>query len=272
MSARGARQLYLSVFLVAVAACACARGQRAKADSNEVKVEVATIGVDRESGEHFVLLEDQSHRRQLPIMIGDSEAQAIMLALHGLRPPRPLTHDLLRSIIKKTGNHVDRVEIYDLRSEVYYARIYLDGQKYAIDSRPSDAIALAMGTKAPIYVNEKLMSPSGEVGLGPTTHLPKSAAGMGLTVQELTPDLAAAFNLPPGGGLLVAEADAQAVKAGVERGDLVTKIDDKPVTHLADFQNALVRVGKGQAIRLTIMHGGTERSVTLVRDGSEARD
>src|SRR5208282_2605697 len=71
-------------------------------------------------------------------------------------PERPLTHDLVRSIIGQTGNRVDRIVIGDMRNEVYYATIYMDGGRYTIDSRPSDAIALAMGMNAPIYVNDKL--------------------------------------------------------------------------------------------------------------------
>ncbi len=271
MSVHGAPRAYLSVLLATVAVCACAREHRVGARPHEVEVEVATVGLDRESGGHFVLLEDEPHHRQLPIMIGGHEAQAIMLELHGLKPPRPLTHDLLRSIIEKTGNRVDRVVIYDLRAEVYYAKIYLDRGKYALDSRPSDAIVLAIGARAPIYVNAKLLFPRAELGLGPSAHLPESARGAGLTVQELTPGLAAAFNVAPGSGLLVAAVDERAGQAGVERGDLVTKIGGQPVARLADFARALSAAGQGQPLTLTIRRGGAERTVTLKAAGRAGR-
>ena len=100
------------------------------------------------------------------MMIGESEATAILLALHGVKPERPFTNDLVRSIIGQTGNRVDRVVIGDMRDETYYATIYMDGGRYSIDSRPSDAIALAMGMNAPIYVNAQTFRLGGRGGAG----------------------------------------------------------------------------------------------------------
>ena len=139
----------------------------AKVSPDEVRVQVARVGFDNETGSNYVLLLDESDSRVLPIMIGESEATAILLALHGIKPERPLTHDLVRSIIGQTGNRVDRIEIADLRDEIYYATIYMDGGRYTIDSRPSDAIALAMNMNAPIYVNTKLFESAPTVGLVP---------------------------------------------------------------------------------------------------------
>ncbi len=107
-------------------------------------------------------------------------------------PERPLTHDLVRSIIGQTGNRVDRIVIGDMRDEVYYATIYMDGGRYTIDSRPSDAIALAMGMNVPIYVNDKLFESAPTIGLG-GGKIPDTAHALGLTVEQMTPDLASAF-------------------------------------------------------------------------------
>jgi len=138
-------------------------------------------------------------------MIGESEAQAIMLSIQGIKPPRPFTHDLMRSIIAETGNGVDRIVIGEMHDEIYFAKIYMDKGRYAIDSRPSDAIALAMGMNAPIYVNSRLL----ETTLASTTKsggkIPDTARALGLTVEQLTPDLARYFDEPDGRGVLVSE-------------------------------------------------------------------
>ena len=96
-----------------------------------------------------------ARRRALQILIGDEEARTIMLEMHGIKPDRPLTHDLLRDLIEQTGNRVDRVVITSVHNQIYYADIYLDRAGLRLDSRPSDAIALAMGMGAPIFVEQR---------------------------------------------------------------------------------------------------------------------
>src|SRR6202521_560952 len=161
------------------AACACSRDSD-QVRPDQVKVEVASVGVDGDTGEHYVLLADHSGQRTLPIAIGDTEAQAIVLELHGMKPDRPLTHDLLREVIEQTGNHVDRVVIGDLRDETYYAVIYLNRGRYQVDSRPSDAIALALGANAPIFVATRLFGNQSANALAPA--MPELRRGLGLTV------------------------------------------------------------------------------------------
>ena len=263
------RRLYLAILLVAAAACACARhgpassSAMAASGAGEVKVEVTSVGIDRDTGAHYVLLEDGTQSRGLPILIGDNEAESILLELHGLKPPRPLTQDLLRSVIEQTGNRVDRIVISDLHDEVYYAKIMLEGGHHAIDSRPSDAIALAMGTNAPIYVNEKLLEPSSELQMGKVARFPRSEHGFGITVQDVTPNLARYFGVTPGSGVLVSEVDANAKRAGVQRGDLVTGINGKPVAGLDDFDSHVAMVKAGQQVALTVRRADGEHSLTL---------
>jgi hypothetical protein len=199
----------------------------------------------------------------LPILIGESEATAILLALHGIKPERPLTDDLVRSIIGQTGNRVDRIEIGDMRDEIYYATIYMDGGRYTIDSRPSDAIALAMNMNAPIYVNNKLFESSSAIGLG-------TARALGLTVEQLTPELASAFGESNQRGVLVSEVDSSAKKAGVARGDIVVKVDDHNVKALDDFSRQTAQLKNG-TVTLMLNRGGSSRTVTLAADGGGAR-
>jgi hypothetical protein len=275
MKAVGGRHFCLLLLAAVVAACSCGRWQNnsstaAKISPDEVKVQVARVGFDDDTGSNYVLLLDETKARVLPIMIGESEATAILLALHGIKPERPLTHDLVRSIIGQTGNRVDRIEIGDMRDEIYYATIYMDGGRYTIDSRPSDAIALAMNMNAPIYVNNKLFESSSAIGLGTRGKIPDTARALGLTVEQLTPELASAFGESNQRGVLVSEVDSSAKKAGVARGDIVVKLDDHNVKALDDFSRQTAQLKNG-TVTLMLNRGGSSRTVTLAADGGGAR-
>ena len=269
MKAVGGRHLCLLLLAATVAACACGRSattasQASKNSAAEVRVQVANVGYDQETGAHYVLLQDDSKSRELPIMIGESEANAIMFSIQGIKPPRPFTHDLMRSIIAQTGNGVDRIVIADLHDEIYYAKIYMDKGRYAIDSRPSDAIALAMGMNAPIYVNPKLLE-STLAGGSSGGKIPDTARALGLTVEQLTPELALYFDEPDQRGVLVSEVSPAAQKAGIARGDIVIKVNDRAVTAPDDFSQDASALKSGGAVKLTLIRGGANRTVTLNR-------
>lgn len=260
MAASGAVRTATCFFAVAIAA-ACAWSRAADPAPDQVKVEVASVGLDSETGAHFVLLADQSGKRTLPIVIGDAEARAIMLELHGIKAERPLTHDLLRSVIEQTGNHVDRVVIGDLRDQTYYAAIYLDRGRYHIDSRPSDAIALALGVNAPIFVANRLFEPGSAVARPPG--LPEIGRGLGMIVQELTPQLAAALGELPHSGVLVSETGKEAARSGIERGDVITGVGGKSVKTLGDFQQQAAGLKPGERTEIALKRGGAAQVATL---------
>jgi len=115
-----------------------------------------------------VLLKGLEDRRVLHIFIGAAEAQAIAIKLNDVDVPRPLTHDLLKSVIENFGAELVRVEITDLRDGTFYARLILRkaGSEVEIDSRPSDAMALALRCSAPIFVAEKVMDEAGRPANG----------------------------------------------------------------------------------------------------------
>jgi bifunctional DNase/RNase len=254
---RAAFALLISA-LATIAAC----HHRSRIKSDQVRVDVVTVGLDRDSGTPFVLLEEKGGKRQLPIWIGESEARSIMLELHGIAPQRPLTSDLLRSVLEKTGNHVDRVVIDDLRDQTYYADIYLNDGRFEIDSRPSDAIALALGMKAPIFVTDKLFESAVQTNPAKPNG-PDAVRALGITVQELSEEIAEYFKAKPGSGLLVADARGEAAQAGIERGDILKQVGDKPIRNLADF-NAAVQTLKGSDyVALTLDRAGNERVVKL---------
>ncbi|HEX8982917.1 MAG TPA: bifunctional nuclease family protein [Ktedonobacterales bacterium] len=124
-----------------------------------VEMSVDSVRISVESNQRVVILKDQEGDRYLFIWIANPEAYSIAMELQGSTPPRPLTHDLLKSVILELGAKVERVVISDLVDDIFYARILMDvdGRHVEIDSRSSDAIALAVRLKAPIFVAEKVM-------------------------------------------------------------------------------------------------------------------
>ncbi|MBE7709104.1 MAG: bifunctional nuclease family protein [Cyanobacteria bacterium SIG32] len=130
-----------------------------------IEMKVMGIALDTRTGSPIVVLHDKDNRKALPIWIGSAEASAIIRKIENLTVARPMTHDLIIDIIKKTGYELDRVEINDVEKETYYATLYLkndDGKEIEIDSRPSDAIAVAIRVDAPIFISAKVLS-SGSV-------------------------------------------------------------------------------------------------------------
>lgn len=125
-----------------------------------IEVEIDSIRVSLTSQHRVVVLKDANSDRYLPIWIGPFEADAITIELQEMPPPpRPMTHDLLKSVIRELGGRVVHVLISDLKNDVYYARIVVEinGEQREIDSRSSDAIALAVRAKVPIFVAEMVM-------------------------------------------------------------------------------------------------------------------
>jgi bifunctional DNase/RNase len=113
--------------------------------------------------QRVVILREKDADRYLPIWIGPSEADAIAVRLQDVAVARPLTHDLLRSMIETLGGRVSHILVCDLSNDTFYARIVLEfhGETIEVDSRPSDAIALAVRVSAPIYVNEAVLDEAG---------------------------------------------------------------------------------------------------------------
>ena len=126
-----------------------------------LEMRVMGIAIDTATGSPIIVLNDLDNRKALPIWIGSAEAGAIIRKIENIKMARPMTHDLIIDIINKTGYHVDRVEINDVENDTYYSSIWLvndDGDEQEIDSRPSDAIAIAIRAEAPIFVSSKVLA------------------------------------------------------------------------------------------------------------------
>jgi bifunctional DNase/RNase len=124
-----------------------------------IEMTIKGLMVDPITNTPIVILKDKQGERVLPIWVGVPEANAIALQIENVATPRPMTHDLLRNIISDLDGRVDRVVVSDLKDNTFYAIIHLTvrGERIAVDSRPSDAIALALRTRSPILVEEAVI-------------------------------------------------------------------------------------------------------------------
>ena len=135
--------------------------------TQELLVEIKGLMVDPASNIPIVILRDTQSQLFLPIWIGVFEANAIALRMEGVAPPRPMTHDLLRSFLEQLGGTVQKIVISDLRESTFFAVIHLQQNDTAlqVDARPSDAIALALRVDAPIYVLRSVLDKAQAVDL-----------------------------------------------------------------------------------------------------------
>ena len=129
----------------------------------EIEVKIRALMMDPNSGTPIIILKDVNSETMLPSWVGAYEANAIALEIEKIAPPRPMTHDLLRNLIVELGLTVDRVVVTSLRDNTFYAVIEMtgeDGESMRLDSRPSDAIALALRADCPIFVDTEVIQAS----------------------------------------------------------------------------------------------------------------
>ena len=149
----------LQPFIVCCALGASAQLHAAQ-DSGSVETTVKMVTLDPEANAPVVILETVGDKKLLPIWIDLPEARAIALEIERITPPRPLTHDLIRNLLNALGAKLQRATITDLRNNTYFALLSLElrGETLEIDSRPSDAIAVALRMKAPIYATTEVLA------------------------------------------------------------------------------------------------------------------
>src|SRR5205085_3699061 len=129
-----------------------------------IEVGVSRLGMDSTSQSYVLVLQEKDGTRMLPIWIGQAEAHSIVVHMHGIKHERPFTHDLCKSLILQLGSQVRRVQITRVENSTYYGELHVDraGSIVKIDSRPSDAIAIAIRLDAPIFASESLLVEPGE--------------------------------------------------------------------------------------------------------------
>lgn len=125
-----------------------------------IEMRVMGIALDTRSGSPIVVLNDLENRRALPIWIGSAEASSIIRKIENIPSSRPMTHDLILNLVKETGYTLDRIEINDVDEQTYFSTIFLknqEGKEIQLDSRPSDAIAVAIRAEVSIYVTSNVL-------------------------------------------------------------------------------------------------------------------
>ncbi|HUG08444.1 MAG TPA: bifunctional nuclease family protein [Acidimicrobiia bacterium] len=132
-------------------------------DGAAIPLEIVGVRLELPSNQPIVLLKEQEGTRYLPIWIGASEATAIATAMEGVEPPRPLTHDLMRTVLDAVGALAVRVVITEMRDSIFFADLALDvsGEEVKVSARPSDAIALAVRTGTPVLAAPEVLEEAG---------------------------------------------------------------------------------------------------------------
>lgn len=156
-------------------------------DNDIIQVDIYGLSLSSslQGGGYAIILKEVSGERRIPIIIGHSEAQAIAFELEGIKPPRPLTHDLTKNIIEALGFSVTSVIINELKDSTFYAKIKFDAPSLdEMDARPSDAIALALKFTAPIFIASSIMDEIGFIPENENQDLGKTIENVSEYVEE----------------------------------------------------------------------------------------
>jgi bifunctional DNase/RNase len=226
-------------------------------------MEVKGVILDTGAQSPVVLLTDGEGKRVLPIWVGLSEGIAIERELRKAPSERPMTHDLLFSILGRVRTEVKEVRILKVEKQTYHASLLLSSPQGSIevDARPSDAIVLALKARAPILVSISVF----EEQAIPLAGGAKSVERAGIRVQELTPGLAPYFGFPGRRGVLVSEILADAENSGLRPGDIITGTNSRETGSPEEFEKAFEGVKRDERIRINYMREGKpgELSFTL---------
>jgi uncharacterized protein len=235
-------------------------------DEALITVELATVAVVPMTGSPVVLLREPESGDVIPIFVGPGEANAILRALAGMQTPRPLTHDLMRDLLDAAGASVQRVVVDDLRNDTYYGLIELrlqgSNKLVWVDTRPSDALALALRTGARIEVSPKVM----QAAIGtPYEGMPgeQVVIAAGITVVEATPALRKALELPDTPGVLVSGVSGDAQAAGMQSGSLILSVNGRTPQRPMDFLELVRATEPGSKLRIEYWQQGRKRSLQL---------
>lgn len=235
--------------------------QHAEEEVSTTAVEVKGIFVAPGSFSPVIVLREVEGNRSIPIWIGMTEAEAIGRRLSGEDVPRPLTHELLTDAVRKMGGDVKRIVVTDLREGTYYARIDLmaDGDSVSLDARPSDAIALALGFSAPIYVAESVMAVASEEDLvvqDPASTLSDpDDAGCGIWCQPLGEEMSDVLGIAA--GVLVADlSPEQEADGSLLRGDVIVDVGGQPIDAPERLRELLSGLDAEVSISMNVLREG----------------
>jgi hypothetical protein len=235
--------------------------------SDLLPVEVRGVVLDPETQAPVLFLVDPESERGLPVWIGLSEARAITLGLQNAKPPRPLTHDLMKRMLELLDARVERVVISGLKENTYYATLSLrSGRKtWEVDSRPSDAVAIGLKFGAPLFLSRSLAEKGVLVDLGSSPQAMRPGRVYGFSTQELSPQIARYFRYRKKTGVIVTEIDrdSPAERAGLKRGDILVRLDKKSIKKTDDVRNALEGRDASKSVRVEVYRTGEVLSLEI---------
>jgi len=232
----------------------------------EMKVKRVMLDPSSKTPTAVVILENVKEKKVIPIWIGSEEATSIAMELEHVSAPRPNAHDLIRNIVQGLGAALHRITITDLRNNVYYASITLKlkGQEFQVDSRPSDAIAVALRMKAPIFASTQVLAKAKQ--------LPSSETGridfrkiLGIHAQDLTSELASLLDLQARRGVLVADVELRSLasEAGIQRGDIIVKLNERAVQRASDLEAYLEGIKRPGQAKIEVLRKGKTSTVIM---------
>ena len=209
--------------------------------SEQVEVKFHNLTIDPRSKQPVVMLADLDEKQAMLIWIGIFEARAIHSETQGIEPLRPLTHDLLKSIIQKTDGNIEKIIITHVAENVFYATIVIkqNGSLKKIDARPSDSIVMALKFKAPIFVSKKLFDEMA-VSISEQKEIEEE---YGISVQAISPELAKYMSFESDKGVLVSDVEkgSAADKDGIKAGDIFVEIGNEAVADVISLRNTLAK-------------------------------
>ena len=231
-----------------------------------VETRVKTLFVDPNSQTPVVVLESIADKKTLPIWIGVPEARAIALELEHVSLPRPPTHDLIRNLLQSLGATLQRVTITELRGSTYFATLslFVKEKTVQIDSRPSDAIAIALRMKAPIFVSTQVLAKSKPLPVAPA-RAEAAQKKLGLQAQDLTAELAKLLESQQQKGVLVTDVmlGGAAMKAGLQRGDIITKANEQAIASTTDLETTIQSARAGSQLKLEVIKKGKPTTIVI---------
>lgn len=233
-----------------------------------VEVEVATVGLAGFGGPPVVLLREPGAREVIPIFVGGSEAGAILRGIAGEPMPRPMTHDLFDTLLGRLDATLERVYVDTIVDSTFFGMLELslpeDEEKLHVDSRPSDAIALAIRAGASIHVAPKVLEAAREIGYEGLDD--QVVVALGVTVAPVTDDLREALALPDRPGVLVSDVRGPAAEFGLEPGALLLEVNeevpDTPLRYLELVRDTAV----DEDARLRYWQEGEEHEMEISTD------
>ncbi|MBS0002392.1 MAG: bifunctional nuclease family protein [Thioalkalivibrio sp.] len=236
-------------------------------------VELATVGFESVSGSPVVVLREPVSGDVVLISIGSGEALAILLALRDVATPRPMTHDLLASVIGSLDAEVERVLVDALVGSTYTGVIELGvpgrDDPVRVDSRPSDALALAARTGAAILVSPDVLVATRGLEFEGLPESQQVVSALGITVGEVNPDLREALGLPDDPGLVVSRAVGEAAELGLEPGALILEVNGVVPRSPVQFLDLVRGTEPGKRVRVRVWQDGGTRELELSTDVPE---